>query len=254
MMELFTDATAEQRFALMLQERVDSLSDEVERLKSIITNMSMSTAPDLPPAVRPARLRCPDMGCRAACAFVRASLVDAERAAKFVKSLERMERLRSFGEFTKATATLDYGDHDAHPDAMTVQALVLFDRTCNVGAVGAALCDANPPEDMDRLEMYPVVDVVLNSQDLYDNTTFEWYMCHIAAGQKGRSVDSVVEVDVDWYKKGAGATMWMFMGNIPGLQSYDDLYQSLEARGAWGGCGSLPWHVDANSGVSSESE
>lgn len=232
-MDLFEDAmTSEQRFMIMLQERLDALTDEVTRLTNMVASLQ-------PIGQRPRNLRCADMGCSAACVFVRARVVDEEAATKFIKSLEVSERVASFGQFTRATRSLDYGPDDAASDEKTVQSLVLLDRTFIIGAFGASLCNA---DGVRCVEVFPVGDVVLSEDSQYTDTLFEYYMYHIAAGLSGKPLDHVLDMDVPWFYKDKGWLTWMLMGNITGCSDFDDLCSSLRARGALNCINSLPWH------------
>ena len=62
----FSNATAQEKFMIMLLERVDALTDEVNQLRTYILPKSKD------------RLTCPDIGCIASAVFIRARVANEQ--------------------------------------------------------------------------------------------------------------------------------------------------------------------------------
>lgn len=220
--------TAEQRFLLVLQERVDALTDEVTALRT-----SRQQVIDEP---LPANVICRDVSRSSAAAFVKATLRGGEQnVQKFLDALDSHERVSSYGYFAHPSSRLFIGEdpeneaEDDDAEAVTVQALVLFDRTTVASVLGAHIARemSQDIESLKRLEIGVVPGAWVGSIN-NNHMNFEWYMYHIVAGQCGQSVSRVCREDVEWFEKGRKLIDVLFMTNISGQFDALELSEDIE--------------------------
>jgi hypothetical protein len=173
-MDLFETAelTPEQRFLLMLQERVDALSDEVHELRKQLLDTTPPTK-----ASCPANMECADPGRRSSTAFVRVRCRDEAAVERALDAMKRgYARVESFVFVTRPSSALIFDKYHTAgtPSSQTLQALVTFDSAealpSRLGIGLSAHCD--------RVEVCALLPEQPWSALLYD-----WYMWHLAAVQ-----------------------------------------------------------------------
>lgn len=249
-MELFegSDVPIEARFLLMLQERLDQLSDKVVHLQRTVTEMAKALPPpsqDVPKYRH--KLHCADVAKQAGAAFLRVTLSSAAHVSQLIRVVDAADDVGGYGYFEAPSRTVyEGGDfRDASRDeyegaeSQTVQMLVLFDRTVFPARLGHTICDALG-ERVARVALAALPGAAVGAGPTHTGDfLFEWYLYHIVAGQDMKAADSITETYLTWYWAGRERVHCLFMGNTPGLDGFRELCDKLENIG--GHPGSTVW-------------
>ena len=188
----FRDATAQEKFMLMLLERVDALTDEVNQLRTCIC----PKADD--------RLTCPDIGCIAIAAFLRARVANEQISNTIVDTLRDTLHIKEFVCDNGPTKhfTMD-PDEDIDPDLdiedkpcgdYTIQALVCFKHSVMASRIGVELCNKIPKEQMCSIELQPIYDY--SGGFNMDTGLFKYYYYHIVASKYRTRPEEVGECEM----------------------------------------------------------
>ena len=243
-MDLFDPAslTAEQRFMLAMQERLDALTDQVNGLAAEVRGLRSDVSKVRGPPDGDPRLVCRDLGRQAAAAFVRVELTAAGSVESLTRCLQETAEVHDYGHFASAVtpAGFCYGVVDRLQPTTTqiVQAVVGFGRTMAVGNLGAAVLDRMPRGSVAAVHVCAISNACVGARS-DDDPLYSWYFVHIGAGQLGTAVDALMDGDVQWWYRGEGVRPRILMANIPGLETVDDLLARAEA--AHGVPGDLVW-------------
>ena len=229
-MDLFgndPNVTVEQRFALVLQERVDALTDEINLLRLQVNSLGGNIQ-------LPTNVICKDIARSSAAAFIKATVTSSNHVKNFIDALDAHERVASYGYFAHPSNRLfeggdpENGVEDDDENAVTIQALVLFDRTTVAALLGSLACDSN----IKRLEIGAVPGAWVGLIN-HNNKCFTWYLYHIVAGQCGKSVSSYWGQGVKWWEKGKTSVGVSFSANTPGCECFDDIAEGIEDVPVW---------------------
>ena len=136
----FSNATAQEKFMIMLLERVDALTDEVNQLRTHILPKSED------------RLTCPDIGCIASAVFIRARVANEQVSNTIAATLRDTNYVKEFVYDISLTKhfTIDPdeeldtdSDIEDEPNGnYTFQALVVcFKHSILASRIGIDLCN-----------------------------------------------------------------------------------------------------------------
>jgi hypothetical protein len=156
--------TPEQRFALVQQERIDALCDELAALRRAVEKST-------PPETLPPGLLCRDKAAASAAAFVRVRTVEDAAVDSVVEALRAAEHVASFCYFV---------DKDAADADGPVHALVRFEQTVVVSHLGVALAGVS---GVCGVWVHAVPSARVGSWPLV-SSLFQWYAYHICHGQE----------------------------------------------------------------------
>ena len=225
----FQNATAQEKFMLMLLERVDKLTDEVHHLR-ISMKQNMLTIPDTKPYA--GRLHCHDIGCIANAIFIRVRLDNEDIANEFISVLRNTTGVEAFvydarptHEYADAIYASDDDDDDDDDedfDAIpyvphgnfTVQALICCKHSMVVSHIGIHLCNAFSETQLSQIELQPIIGFTgMFTNFNHDHGMFKYYYYHITCAKYGVSPSKVSEREMEWIKSDGTIFMHDFMGN-----------------------------------------
>jgi hypothetical protein len=243
----FPTASSQERFMLMLLERVDKLTDDLEHLRQRV-NGNLLSIPDIKHDDN--RLVCNDIGCIGFAAFIRARLAGEDVVREFVDVLRDINGVNAFvydsGLTTDYTENLDARDKYEIPDmqygAYTIQALVCFTYSIVTSHICFELCKRFPREKMCKIELQPIYDIkngvpyytiygITNGIPNYitEECLFKYYYYNIAAAIHGVTPALLTEGELEWIQKD-GSIQKVFIGNNIYPNVYINLCLSLHRR------------------------
>jgi len=218
----FPNATAQEKFMLMLLERVDKLTDEVHNLRTSMKE-NMLTIPDTKPYAD--RLHCHDIGCIANAAFIRVRLDNEDIANEFISVLRNTTGVEAFVYDARPTheytdSPYDCEDYDAIPYVphgnITVQVLMYCKHSMVVSHIGIQLCNAFNATQLCQIELQPILGFTGGINN--DNGMFKYYYYHIYSAKYDVSPYKISEREMEWIKSDGTIFVHDFMGNVVGSE------------------------------------
>ena len=218
----FPNATAQEKFMIMLLERVDALTDEVNQLRAYILPKSED------------RLTCPDVGSIASAVFIRARVANEQVSNTIVATLRDTNYVKEFVYDNSLTKhfTIDpdeeidsSSDIEDEPNGVyAFQALVCFKHSVIASRIGVDLCNKVPKEQMCSIELQPLYDFKGGNFNA-DRGLFQYYYYHIVAAKHQTRPEKVGEREMTWIKSDGTTYIHDFYGNFPNEDDYSDPYK-----------------------------
>ena len=202
---MFPTATAQDKFMLMLLERVDKLTDEVQQLKALQNNSF--SIPDTKTCAD--RFCCPNIGCIGQAAFIRARLANDDAAKEFLRVLRTLSGVEAFVYDARPTEeySIDEFEEDDIPyvpyGTFTIQALLCLKHSMVVSHIGTQLCNAFATTQLAFLELQPISDFMGGFSTFnLDEGVFKLYYYFITAAKHGIHPDNLIETqtNMEWMK------------------------------------------------------
>ena len=223
----FPNATAQEKFMLMLLERVDALTDEVNQLRAFALPKSED------------RLTCPDIGCIASAAFIRARVANEQVSNTIADTLRDTNYVQKFVYDNSLTKhfTIDpdkeidsSSDIEDEPNGVyTFQALVCFKHSVRASRIGVDLCNQVPKEQMCSIELQPIYDY-RGGFNAERSGLFRYYYYHIVAAKCHTRPEKVGEREMTWIKSDGTTYIHDFYGNEFDKDDFSDLIKSIDDR------------------------
>ncbi len=235
----FPNASAQERFLIMLQERLDKLTDEVRDLRDLSENNLMSIHADTESCQN---FKCSDIGCVASAAFIKIITPNENSINQIKEIIQKFKGLKAFtfhsgrisnySEFVPEDANVEFEEEEEeNPDAFIVQVLVCFKHSIVASRLGVEICKNLNIEET-KIELEPIYDFHVFEQINQEIGLFKYYYYNIVALQNNKHPAIIGEDnDVNWYNPDGTYETYFFMGNIPGGDNnYIDMLPKLENR------------------------
>jgi hypothetical protein len=221
----FPNATAQEKFMLMLLERVDALTDEVNQLRACALPKSDD------------RISCPDIGCIASAAFIRARVANEQVSNTIADTLRDTNYVKEFvydNSLTKHFTIDQYeeidSDSEDNPNGVyAFQALVCFKHSVIASRIGVDLCNKVPKEQMCSIELQPLYDYRGGNFNA-DRGLFQYYYYHIVAAKYRTRPEKVGEREMTWIKSDGTTYVYDFYGNEFDKDDFSELIKSIDDR------------------------
>lgn len=221
----FPNATPQEKFMMMLLERIDALTDEVSHLRDYTIPKTEY------------RLTCQDIGCMASAAFIRARITNehvADKLSQIIQNTKYIDKFVYDNILTKhfsidRNEEIDVDDSDTEEKLngeYTFQALVCFKHSVISSRIGVELCNKVPRDHMCSIELQPIYDYRQGFN--HDNGLFTFYYYHIVAAKYRTHPEIVGEREMTWIKSDGTTFTHNFMGNTVNDNDFDDLIQAID--------------------------
>lgn len=245
------NATVQEKFMLMLLERIDQLTDEIHQLKKDQAIRKLHEVPDTTECKK--RLNCSDIGAIAIATFLRARVDNVEVAMRFINTLKHTYGVDAFvydsrptNEYSTNWSVLDeYDEIESIPHgAYTIQALVCLKHSMVVSGLGVELCNMLSANELSMIELGPIRDFVGGFKAInQDCGLFLFTYYYIVGAKHGVDPSYVTEREMEWILSDGSTFTHSFEHNIGLDTDFGKLCRALDKRNiGFGDINILPWY------------
>ena len=137
----FPNASAQDKFIIMLQERLDKLTDELHDLRENNPMSIHATTKSYQ------NLKCSDIGCIASAVYI-----------KIITPKEEITKYQHLKAFTYHSGKLSDYEEDDEDEEFIIQMLVCFKHSMVASRIGVEICKNFTFEDLIKVELQPIYD------------------------------------------------------------------------------------------------
>ena len=203
----FPNASAQDKFIIMLQERLDKLTDELHDLREN-NPMSIHAA-----TKSYQNLKCSDIGCIASAVYIKIITPKEEINNQIITIVTKYQHLKAF---TYHSGKLSDYDED-EDEEFIIQMLVCFKHSMVASRIGVEICKNFTFEDLIKVELQPIYDFHDGFENMNaDSGLFKYYYYNIVAAKENTRPDMIGERDVDWTYFDGMHINCFFRGNVFG--------------------------------------